>query len=367
MSGAPKALASELIARCRALGFAAAGVCGVEPSAWGSEFEAWLAQGKHGSMGYLERNLAIRLDPGRLLPGARSAIMVADLYESRGAASDSKVAPGRGRIARYARGLDYHQVIKKRLHELCDALRERYPDEEFRAFVDTAPVLERELAARAGLGWTAKHTLVIHPRLGSYALLGGALTTLELEAPEEQRRVEDHCGTCTRCIEACPTDAIAPYSVDASRCISYLTIERREAIAEEFYEEIGDWLFGCDICQEVCPHNSPRPEGADVGEPHEAYAARRDSFDLLEVLGWSEEDRRAAFTTSALKRATLAMFKRNALIVAGNQLREREAPELRARIESVAVDDAEDEMVRATARAVLDRLGEWAEGFAGSD
>jgi len=352
----PKGVASQVLARCRELGFAAAGVCGVEPTRYREEFEAWLAAGRHGSMAYLERNLEERCDPARVLPGARAAVMVGDLYRSRADGPDPPLEPGRGRIARYARGRDYHKVIQRRLHRLSDELRNQYPEAAFRAFVDTAPVLERELAERAGLGWVGKHTLVIHPRVGSYLLLGGVLTTLELEAPEEQDRVADHCGTCARCIEACPTDAISPYSVDASRCISYLTIERRQAIEESFYGPIGEWLFGCDICQEVCPHNSPRPDGADVGDVQEAYAPRRDSFNLLEVLGWREDDRRDAFQASALKRATLAMFRRNAVIVAGNRLAEVDLPRLRARIEEIAHDADEDEMVRETARAVLARL-----------
>lgn len=308
-------------------------------------------------MEYLDRHVDLRVEPARVLDGARSALIVADLYAVRGDNTDAPLARGHGRIARYARGRDYHTVIKKRLHALCDELRALAPDAEFRAFTDTAPVLERELAQRAGLGWIGKHTLVIEPELGSYLLLGGVFTTLQLEPCAEP--VTDHCGTCTRCIDACPTEAITPYSVDASRCISYLTIERREPIDPEFFEPIGDWLFGCDVCQEVCPHNAPTPRSHDAHESiHEAYepfetgGRARDSFDLLEVLGWAEADRRTAFTTSALKRATLDMMKRNALIVAGNQLSSNDR--LRARIEEIATDDAEAPMVRDTARQVLD-------------
>ncbi|MEL7473589.1 MAG: tRNA epoxyqueuosine(34) reductase QueG, partial [Planctomycetota bacterium] len=292
-----------------------------------------------------------------VLEGTRSVVMVADLYASRNDAEDPPVVAGRGggwgRIARYARGRDYHSVIKKRLHRLADELIELHPGERFRAFTDTAPVLEREHAMRAGLGWIGKHTLLIHPELGSYTLLGGLLTTMRLEAPIDQRAEPDRCGSCTRCIDACPTDAITPYSVDARRCISYLTIERRAAIDERWFEGIGDWLVGCDICQEVCPHNSPRPPGHPSRhiEPNQAYEPRRDGFDALEVLGWDESARREAFTTSAMKRVTLDMMKRNALIVAGN----RPTPQLRVRIEKIAEDPAESEMVRATARLVLDR------------
>lgn len=270
-------------------------------------------------MSYLARNVEARSDPCELLPGVRSVIMVADLYASRDDNIDEPLLPGHGRIARYARGRDYHVVIKKRLHALCDRLRAEHPGAGFRAFVDTAPVLEREYAARAGLGWIGKHTLLIHPRLGSYLLLGGVLTTLELQPPSEQEEVPDHCGTCTRCIDACPTRAISERSVDASRCISYLTIERREPVAPEFYEKIGTWLYGCDICQEVCPHNSTRAAGVGpAGSVPPEYAPVNDSFDLLEVLGWREEDRAREFRGRALKRATLDMMKRNAAIVLKN-------------------------------------------------
>jgi epoxyqueuosine reductase len=256
------------------------------------------------------------VDPARALPGARSVIMVADVYQSRGvtpapaARDDPRPA---GAIARYARGLDYHKVMKRRLHELCDALRERFPDDNFRAFVDTAPLPERELAARAGLGWIGKNTLLINPRLGSYTLLGGVLTTLALDSPPHEE--PDHCGTCTRCIEACPTHALTPYSLDASRCISYLTIEYRGEIAPEFHAAIGGRVFGCDVCQEVCPHNSPR----DAGEPpRDEYTPRRTSLDLLSVLGWTEGDRSDALRGSSMKRATLEMLQRNARIALGN-------------------------------------------------
>ncbi|TVQ31926.1 MAG: tRNA epoxyqueuosine(34) reductase QueG [Phycisphaeraceae bacterium] len=350
-------LGDEIVSMCRGMGFALAGVCPAEPSSRARELVAWLEAGRHGTMGWMEQRLEERLDPAAMLPGARSMILVADLYETRREAPAQKPrTPRLGRIARYARGDDYHTVIKKRLHTLCDALRERHPDEQFRAFTDTAPVLEREHASRAGLGWIGKHTLLIHPRLGSYMLLGGALTTLDIDPPAEQQPVQDHCGACTRCIDACPTDAITPYSVDASRCISYLTIEHRERIDPEFHEPIGDWLFGCDICQEVCPHNSPRhaPGPWDAVGANPAYTPRREGFDVLEVLGWSEDDRRAAFTKSSMKRAKLEMMKRNALIVAGNILRERADPDLLAAIQRIANDELEPDQVRAAAIDVLD-------------
>ncbi len=356
--------AREVIALARERGFARAGVCTVEPSAYDAEFRDWLASGKHGSMAYLAEHADVRTDPARLLDGARAALMVADLYATRNGWREEREQAGFGRIARYARGRDYHDVIKRRLHDLADELRARYPGEKFRSFVDSAPVFERELAERCGLGWRAKHTLAIHPRLGSWMVLGGFVTTMELEPPTEQKPVRDACGSCTRCIDACPTDAITPYSVDASRCISYLTIERREAIPREFHGAIGDWLVGCDICQEVCPHNSKRPSGrwsSGAGRVREEYEARRAGFDLLEVLGWDEGARREAFTTSAMKRVTLAMMQRNAVIVAGNQIAAgvvtgEAAAAMRARLRAIAAGEREDAMVREMARVVLGRL-----------
>lgn len=336
VNGDPKELGSAIIDQCKQLGFARAGIAPVERSQWVNEFEGWLAAGKHGSMGYMAKYQDVRADPGFFLEGACSLVLVADIYHGRESGEDAPLKPGHGRIARYARGGDYHKIIKKRLHGLCDQLRERFAGEEFRAFTDTAPVLEREHAARAGLGWIGKHTLLIEPTLGSYLLLGGFATTLKLTAPDDQEQVTDHCGTCTACIDACPTDAITPHSVDARRCISYLTIERREAIDAEFFEPIGDRLFGCDICQEVCPHNSFKPGRESAVSA--AYAPRRDSFDLLEVLGWTQEDRREAFTSSSMKRATLAMMRRNAAIVAGNVLGQSE--QLRGRLEEIAGDGA---------------------------
>ena len=269
-------------------------------------------------MAWLARDPETRLDPRRLVPGARSIIMVADLCAARGAET-TPAPPGHGRIARYARGDDYHVVIKRRLHALCDDLRARHPEERFRACVDTAPIMEREHAARAGLGWIGKHTLLIHPSLGSHLLLGAVVTTLEIIPPETQRETPDHCGSCTRCIDACPTGAITPYSVDASRCIAYLTIERREEIAPDLAAKIGDRLFGCDVCQDVCPHNSPRPGRAgDTPEAHPAYAPRVASLPITEVARWTAEDRARALKGTAMKRATLDMWRRNAEIAAAN-------------------------------------------------
>lgn len=342
----PQAAARDVLERCRAFGFAAAGISPAQPSERAEALHAWLAAGKHGSMRFMTDDVDTRVDPTRILAGTRAFIVVADQYATRNDAADEPLE-GHGRVARYARGRNYHDVVKTRLHQFADALRIAYPGSEFRTCVDTAPVNEREIAVWAGIGWQGKHTLIIHPRLGSYFVLGVVATTLEL-VPSD--RVPDSCGTCTRCIDACPTQAISPYTVDASRCISYLTIERELTIDPPLAKAMGNWVFGCDVCQEVCPHNSPRT--FDVGDAHAAYTPAHTSFDLLKVLGWTESDRRAAFTNSAMKRASLEQMQRNAVIAAANTLN----PALRQRLEALAMDESANPLVRQTAQAALQAL-----------
>jgi epoxyqueuosine reductase len=350
----PTSLTAAVLERCRSLGFALAGVAQAGPTRYREHLEHWLRTGQHGEMAYMENCHEQRCDPRVLLPGAQSIICVADRYNTGMRDRRTTDAPTRGRIARYARGKDYHRVMKKRLHQLADELAREHPAEQFKACVDTAPVLERELAQRAGLGAVGKHTLLIEPGIGSYLMLGEIITTLALDPTPSKEHV-DPCESCARCIDACPTDAITPWSVDATKCISYLTIEHRSEIHERYFTPSDDWLFGCDICQEVCPHNQSTRKSRHASV-HEAYTPRRDGFDLLEVLGWSEDDRRSAFISSAMKRAKLAMMKRNALIVAGNALAQRDDPELLKRISELADDPNEDELVRETAQRVLDRV-----------
>lgn len=346
MTGAPGAT-SWILGECRRQGFALAGVCEAAPPTRQAEFRQWLDAGKHGEMAYLDEQYEAWCDPNSVWDGARSVVMVADLYASRDDGPDA-IDPRRGRLARYARGKDYHRVMKQRLHAVCDAARVKWPGEAFRSFVDTVPVSERELAARAGLGWVAKHTLVINPRHGSWMLLGGFLTTLRLRPPPDQPVYDDHCGSCTRCIDACPTQAITPYSVDARRCISYLTIEHDSEIQPGLASKMGDWIAGCDVCQQVCPHNSPRP-GGRAEEPRASYRSGAGSFDLLGVLNWDADARREALTTSPLKRIKLQQFRRNAAIAAGNALRDHDLPELRDRLTEITSDDSEPEALRRAA------------------
>lgn len=374
------------------LGFALVGVAPAQQSDYVAEMKQWLADGKQGEMHYLANYQDKRVDPSELLPGAKSVICVADRYfesavdgpidgdtdDDVSLENNSEHRGPRGRVARYAWGDDYHKVMKKRLFDFADALRAAWPDADYKVTVDTAPVLEREHAARAGLGWVGKHTLLIHPRLGSWFLLGEIITTLDIEPSRESAfpsplvEPTDHCGTCTRCIDACPTDCITPYSMNATRCISYLTIEHRGMIDASLHPSMDDWVAGCDICQAVCPHNSRAGEagvdGADsVGssdEPsigrgiHPSYAPREHAagFDLLAMLDWNVESRQRALQGSALKRIKLDMFKRNALIAAGNHLAKHDHAQLRQRITDVAMNAAESELVRGTAKQVIDRL-----------
>ena len=377
----------------REQGFALCGIASAERSAYGDQLAQWLAEGKHGEMHYLAEHAEVRADPGKLVEGAASVVVVADAYSvegGRGAGAEGSsekqrgnkaelsapapldpLTPATGKVARYAWGDDYHKVLKKRLHAICNALEAQYPGHIYRATTDTAPIFERELATRAGLGWTGKHTLLIHPRFGSYFLLGTIVTTLPMQTselagfPAPLSAPTDHCGACTRCIDACPTDAIAPqgYSIDARRCISYLTLEHRGEIDERYHVPMGDWLAGCDICQDVCPHNRRRLDaaagGADLLSVHDRYAPNdyARGFDLLDILRWSAEDRQRAFTGSALKRIKLEMMQRNALIAAGNALAEHDDPALRERVLDLASADNVDPLVRATARSVCQRLG----------
>jgi epoxyqueuosine reductase len=353
------------------LGFAAAGIAPALATSYEQEFRDWLAAGKHGSMEWLTELLAERLDVRRMLPGARAVLVVADAYATPAdGSSDAPIAPGSGRIARYARGRDYHAVVKRRLHRLADRLRGAHPGAEFRAFVDTGPALEREHAARAGIGWIGKHTLLINPESGSWFVLGGIATTLHLLPDPDRQIITDHCGSCTRCIDACPTQAITPYSVDAQLCISYLTIEHEGPIDSGLHASMGDRLIGCDICQDVCPFNAATDDRPRHGLPgrepaaiNPAYASSMGvgpSLPLLNVLSWSEADRTGVMSSSAAKRATLIMLKRNAVIAAANAIARgqagTDAAALRARIAEIAADPTEALVLRETAQSVLEEL-----------
>jgi epoxyqueuosine reductase len=357
----PSARTDALLARCAQHGFALAGVAEARASDRADAFRAWIAAGKQGGMAYLAAELERRLDPRLLVPGAASVLCVADRYAD--GRPDRRI-PGYGRIARYARGEDYHVVIRARLEALAAELLRAHPEHRFRVCVDTAPLLEREHAERAGLGRIGKHTLLIGSGgAGSWLLLGAIVSTLAF-APRRADGLPvgadaaDPCGGCTRCIDACPTGAITPWSVDASRCVSALTIEERGAVDASFAGRTGDWLFGCDDCQEACPHSQPTRRSRAAGV-HEAYrSGGAAAMPLLEVLAWDDEAYERARFNEVLRRADLSMWRRNAALAAGSALRSGETPEslraeLRAALAALALDPSAEVPVRDAARAAL--------------
>ncbi|MBU0717503.1 MAG: tRNA epoxyqueuosine(34) reductase QueG [Planctomycetes bacterium] len=281
---------------------------------------AWLQSGWAGSMKYLHRNLDQRADSRSLLDDAKSIIALALVYGQPEPPFDG-ASGERGRVAKYAWGADYHGIIKERLHELAAAIEERVGKPfRYRACVDTAPLLEREVAETCGIGWIGKNTLVLNAELGSYFVLGFLITTLDL-APDEP--VPGRCGTCTACLDACPTGAlVGPHEMDASRCISYLTIEHRGSIPEELTPLMGDWVFGCDVCQAVCPYNRRTPI---TNEPRFGLRPPGPRPLLDDILSWTVEDHRERTRNSALERATLDMLQRNARIARQN-IRRNELP-----------------------------------------
>jgi len=304
LGGMPDASARSALIKAKAheLGFLA---CGVARAAFleqeAPRLEQWLRQGKHGSMGYMANHFDLRLDPRKLMPGARSVISLAYNYHTPLKQED----PDTPRISTYAFGRDYHKVVKKRLKPLLQFMTDHFGDLAMRAFVDSAPVMEKAWAQRAGIGWVGKNTNVIRQGAGSYFFLCEIILDLELE-PDAP--ATDHCGTCRRCVDACPTDAITPYGVDGSRCISYLTIELKEAIPEEFKGRMDGWAFGCDICQQVCPWNrfsTPHSEPEFTPRP-ELLSMTSDNWHDMTELVFDE-----LFAGSAVKRTKYTGLKRN--------------------------------------------------------
>jgi len=335
------ALGRAVKARALELGFDRVALGPAAPPERGAELEAWLDAGYAGTMDYLERGRADRLDPARLLPGCRSVVAVAMSYNPGAPAEEDDWRP----VSRYARGRDYHDVIRPRLLELGAFIRTAAGGSvTSRAAVDSSAVLERDLAARAGLGWVGKNTNLLSPSLGSYFFIGIVLTTAALPFDE---REPDRCGTCTACLDACPTRAfVAPYVLDARRCISYLTIEHRGDLAGELAEQVGDWMFGCDVCQEVCPWNRKAAPGR---EPALAPSGSLGSLESL--LALDQDAFRARFRGTALWRTKRAGLLRNAAVVLANR-GERSAVGALTR----ALDD-EDAVVRSAAAWALARLG----------
>ena len=301
------------------LGFDRCGITAPEPIGHPAYFRRWLDAGRAGSMEYLHSHFNKRVDARELLRGAKSVIVVALSYYQRDPSGLRDDDRPRGRVARYAWGDDYHTVVKEKLFAMADRMRcELAEPFEAKACVDTAPLLERELAAAAGIGWIGKNTMVLDRRAGSYFFLGALVTTLELPADGP---VPDHCGTCTACLDACPTNAFpAPYEMDASRCISYLTIEHRGDIPRDLQPKMGNWVFGCDVCQEVCPYNR---DAQVTREPRFAVRSPGPRPGLDDILDWSIEDYRKQLRGSAMKRAKLDMLKRSAAVARDNLARTR--------------------------------------------
>jgi epoxyqueuosine reductase len=327
----------------RALGFELVGIAPAQPPPHAESFLHWLAQGYAGAMEYLERTAHLRINPAELLPDARSAVVVGLNY------APAELPETDYRIARYALGDDYHQVIRAKLETLLSAIQAVAPDVWGRICVDSAPVLERDLAWLAGLGWYGKNTCLINTHRGSYFFLGVLLLTLELEYDTP---AEGGCGTCRLCLDACPTGALTePYVLDARKCISYLTIELRESIPESYRAPMGEWLFGCDICQEVCPFNRPRAHQPLRAQPtQEPRLKPRPLPRLHDILTMDESQFADRFRSSAIKRAKWRGLIRNALIVAGN----KGDPTLRPLIERYC--QHHDPVLRETAQWALARL-----------
>lgn len=386
MASSPSALSARIKEQARRLGFDLVGIAPVRPSDHGEFYRRWLAEGRHGAMAYLAREDAVarRLDPQSAWPELRSAVVVGQSYYAGGGGGEKETSgaaagggqrgriasdPSRGIIARYARGRDYHKVVKKKLLALLRWIEEEVGHElpAARAYVDTGPVLERELAQRAGLGWFGRNTMLIHPRGGSYFFLGSLLLELELEP--DAPFAADRCGRCAACVAACPTGALlgrdangAPV-IDASRCIAYLTIELRGPIPRELRPGIGNRIFGCDVCQEVCPWNGPKftqgraAEGVDqageVGDDGGLEAAPR----LVDLLAMTPEAWDAFSRGRAIRRAGYAGFRRNVAVALGNWLAGVDEPPAEAVAALVAALDDPEPLVRGHAAWALGRVG----------
>jgi epoxyqueuosine reductase len=311
----PLSLEDRLKAEAARLGFVQCGIASVTP-AWpaGERLHAWIGEGAHGEMGWMEERADQRAHPNALWPEARSAIMLGMSYAPPADPMRLADETGIGRISVYAQGQDYHDIVKKALKALARWLVAQGEELQLKVFVDTAPVMEKPLASLAGLGWQGKHTNVVSREHGSWLLLGAILTNLNL-APDPP--AEDRCGSCDACQTICPTQAFpAPYRLDARRCISYLTIEHKGPIPREFREPIGNHVYGCDDCLAVCPWN----KFAEDAHAHRAFAARAElaAPELADLLELDDPAFRQVFAGSPIKRIGRDRMVRNALICAGN-------------------------------------------------
>jgi epoxyqueuosine reductase len=307
-------LSAETVkARALELGF---DLCGIAPAAAHPElgfFGEWIARGYAADMAYLARSVDRRADVRRIMPTAQSVIVTGTVYNTNRPYSTECADPSRAHVARYAWGEDYHDVVGRRIDALLASMRAASPEPfDARAYVDTGPVQERVYAQHAGVGWIGKNTCVINERAGSWLFLGEIVTSLPL-APDAAST--DQCGTCTLCLEACPTRAlVAPGVLDSSRCISYLTIEHRGALPAALRDQLRSWVYGCDVCQEVCPWNQTAPVSSDPAwQPRSAWDARS----IVELRQMSDDALREALRGSAMKRAKASGLRRNLDAVAG--------------------------------------------------
>ncbi len=327
------------------IGFELVGIAPAVTPAGFSRLHDWLKRGFAGEMNYLPRREAAYEHPRHVLESVRSLIVTAWNYQT---SEPQPAGSNEGRVARYAWGTaDYHEFLREKLQRLANCLHELRLGCRTRTVIDTAPLLERDFAQLAGLGWFGKNTMLINKRSGSFLFLGAVLTDAELEfdAPHET----SHCGTCTRCLDVCPTQAFPePYVLDARRCISYLTIELRSQIPRDLRADVGDWLFGCDLCQDVCPWNRKSPRSvASECQPQPSL----DPASATALLSLSEEEFQRQFGRTPLSRPGWNGMRRNAAIVLGNRGDEQAVEPLTA-----ALDDA-DPMVRGAAAWALGRIG----------
>ncbi len=334
--------------RARQLGFVLAGVTTPDPPAHYSAFEQWLAQDRHGAMDYLgtETSRARRADPKQILPECKSILVLATPYSSPNLALSGESVPNEveAHIASYAWGKDYHEVLPARMKELVQFIEQQVGGPiKSRWYTDTGPILERDLAQRAGIGWIGKNTCLINPKHGSYFLLSEIFLDLALEP--DTPFVTDHCGTCTRCITACPTDCILPdRTIDARRCISYLTIELKDDIPTELREKIGDWVFGCDVCQVVCPWN----RFAGEGDP--AFVSLTSLPSLTVELTLTPQEFNQRFKRTPVKRAKRRGYLRNVAVALGN------AGDMRALPVLQNASNDEEPMIREHAKWAMEKI-----------
>ena len=329
----PEVSRDDLKRLAAAAGFDICGVAPVEDFAELEFLKEWLERGYHAEMQYLARNADRRANVRAVVPSARSVIMLGTVYNADRPYSTTSAEPGNARLARYAWGDDYHPVIEARMQDLLEGLRQIAGDFEHRAYVDTGPVQERVYAKYAGLGWIGKNTCLINRDLGSWLFLSAIICALPLETDVPAL---DHCGRCTLCIDACPTDAlVAPYQLDARRCLSYLTIENKGAIPDEYRDAIGAHAYGCDICQDVCPWNRKAAVTPDAPwQPRPGLDGPR----LLDLWTRSDDELRVLLKGSAMKRAGIRRLRRNLAVSIGNAGDEGAVPALESCTEETAAD-----------------------------